>query len=234
MKSGEPKYDKKTMAAFEGTTAAKVLSVRLDGVAYHALHAKEPKTPEAAELLAKFLAAHAAACGAGPFAWLVDTNLAEGGDELGLPARKSRRAASRCRRACRRPPKRSRLHGQCYDDNKCHKTVVAAKDVFVVTDGALTLLPTVPDLADEAHPVTLPRETWPADLSRRCSRPRRRFDPFPRSVVPGAAYDVPSVMSAAPVRPRSRCTSSACEVETAGHAVDVDRLADGAWHALDS
>merc|ERR1719178_149345 len=33
--SGEPKYDKKTMAAFEGTTAAKVLSVRLDGVAYH-------------------------------------------------------------------------------------------------------------------------------------------------------------------------------------------------------
>ena len=75
--NGEPKYDKKTMAAFEGTTAAKVLSVRLDGVAYHALHAKEPKTPEAAELLAKFLAAHAAACGAGPFAWLVDTNLAK-------------------------------------------------------------------------------------------------------------------------------------------------------------
>ena len=59
--------------------------------------------------------------------------------------------------------RRSRLHGQCYDDNKCHKTVVAAKDKFVVTDGALELLPTVPDLADDAHPVTLPRETWPAD-----------------------------------------------------------------------
>ena len=160
---GAPKYDKKTMAAFEGTTAAKVLSVRLDGVAYHALHAKEPKTPEAAELLAKFLAAHAAACGAGPFAWLVDTNLAK---ETTDSAFRREVEASGLQVSASVPTtskRRSRLHGQCYDDNKCHKTVVAAKDKFVVTDGALTLLPTVPDLADEAHPVTLPRETWPAD-----------------------------------------------------------------------
>jgi hypothetical protein len=161
---GEPRYDKKTTSAFEGTTAAKVLSVRLDGVAYHALHAKEPKTIEAARLLARFLAAHAEACGAGPFAWLVDTNLAKDTTDAAFRTEVETLGFQVSASVPTTSKRRSRLHGQCYDDAKCHKTVKGPKDKFVVAAGdTLELLPTVPDLADETHPVTLPRASWPTD-----------------------------------------------------------------------
>ena len=159
--SGEPKYDKKTMAAFEGTTAAKVLSVRLDGVAYHA-PPKEPKTPEAADYLAKFLAAHAAACRAGPFAWLkIDTNLAKEATDSAFRREVEASGLQVSASVPTTSKRRSRLHGQCYDDNKCHKTVVAARQVR--RDGRLFDI-----AADGARPRRrrAPRDITPRNVAR--------------------------------------------------------------------
>jgi hypothetical protein len=161
---GEPKYDKKITVGFECTTALKILSVRLGGVVYHALHAKEPKTPAAVKLLVKFLITHAMACGAGPFVWLLDSNIAKEKLDEAFHAAVEANGLCVSRSVPTTSKRRSRLHGQCYDDAKCHKTVKGPKDKFVVAAGdTLELLPTVPDLADETHPVTLPRASWPTD-----------------------------------------------------------------------
>ena len=211
--NGEPKYDKKTMAAFEGTTAAKVLSVRLDGVAYHAYPRQGAQTPEAAELPAKFLAAHAAACGAEIFAWLVDTNL----------AKESTDSAFRRERG-ERPP------GVGVGADDVWKTVADCTASATTTTSAtrpwsqrrtssssrmlLELLPTVPDLADEAHPVTLPRETWPAIHALVAavfapSAAGQILIPSSRAVCRAAYYAPPPPRDRRGARPgRGRCTGS--------------------------
>lgn len=101
---------------------------------------------------------------AGPFAVMVDTNLPS------VPLDDAFRGAIDAAGLQASPyvwttaKKRSRLHGQCYDNGKCHQTVRAAKDKFVArARDALYLLPLYPKLDDPDTPVTLPKAMWPSD-----------------------------------------------------------------------
>ena len=54
---------------------------------------------------------------------------------------------------------RSILHGQCYDKNKCLKTVIAPKDRLVANAGALHTYLVTPDIAR----IALPHRGWASD-----------------------------------------------------------------------
>lgn len=164
---GTPNYDKKTVDAFEKTTTSRTMAVRLDGVVFHVVHVKEPKTPDAVALLAAFLDAMRAHCATDAdeaYAILCDTNIAKvklddafrvNATDRGMQVSQSINTTSK---------RRSRLHGQCYDTNKCHVTVKAAKDKFLANKrDTLALLPPFPLLDDPDNPCTLPTAAWPSD-----------------------------------------------------------------------
>ena len=86
----------------------------------------------------------------------------------------------------------------------------------MVTDGALTLLPTVP--VDEAHPAAPRNGPGHRRGSRRCSR-RPRDDPL------AARLWALTMAPSRDVRPLSRPAATRVHGGTAGHAVGVDELA---------
>ena len=165
-RAGE-ELDRKAADVLLGTTARKVLRVRLPAVAattFVVVHAKEPKTAAAARVLAQFIREMGTAgTASSAFVALVDTNtdsrsVASAFTEAlachdldALPAASVATTAKQ----------RSRLHGQCYDTHKCFQLVVASKDKLVAPRGSLSRVTVHPDLSREG--ASLPSPVWGSD-----------------------------------------------------------------------
>ena len=153
-------FDAKTRDGL-ATTAKRTFVNRLGGVLFAVVHAKEPKTAPAVELLASYLAAvrDAHARPGEPAAFLLDTNVGKAALDAHFEACLDARGLKASPQIPTTSKRRSRLNGQCYDDRKCHVTVTAAKDKLVATTGVTDTV---------AHPAvdastTLPTAKWPSD-----------------------------------------------------------------------
>jgi hypothetical protein len=157
--------DKKATDGAVKTTARKVMLVHFPSAPSPAvaathflvLHAKEPKTPAAAKVVARFVRDIDDA----PLVGLIDANTASevtatafaeslGSDGLDVLPEPAVATTSK---------QRSKLHGQCYDAKKCFKLVRAPKDKVVACKGSLSGAAVHPDMMQE----TLPSTSWGSD-----------------------------------------------------------------------
>ena len=155
-----------------GTTAARVLACRFPNASrarehtFVVMHAKEPKTPNGARVLAAFVGALAKALNAPPkrFVLVSDTNLGSAALASAFASRLGEDGYS----AAPGPDvdttakQRSILHGQCYDTKKCLALVSAPKDKIVAMEGRLSEWSTWPVVADLGG-TGLPSASWPSD-----------------------------------------------------------------------
>ena len=158
--------DSKTITGFRDTTVKRTQCVLIEGTLVINIHAKEPKTAEAAELLADFIKKIVDTVPRLCDGFIVcsDTNIAKEPARLAFEQKLEKFAWSK---QCQKPTTvkhRSLLHGQCYDDTKCLKTVSAAKDKIIGLANQLKDINIFPDLNNTGK--TLPSIDWPSDHCR--------------------------------------------------------------------
>ena len=166
--------DAKERKGFLGTTAAKVMACRFPHAhnakehTFVVMHAKEPKTPNSAHVLAAFVAALAKALNAPPkqFVLVSDTNLASAALASAFASRLGQDGYS----AAPGPgvdttaKQRSILHGQCYDTKKCLVLVASPKDKIIAVEGSLSNEGTYPVIKELGHlRGGLPSAAWASD-----------------------------------------------------------------------
>ncbi len=162
------------------TTARKTLIICLAGSGINlsvvVVHAKEPKKRETAQILAKFIQAVGKRS---PQPWIAacDTNMASKaiGDPFEEEMKQVEHAMVPGMAQDTTSKHRSLLHGQCYNDKKCLKTVTAPKDKLIASKGltfeGVSIFPPIQGTAAE----TLPTPAWASDhciVTALCQIPR--------------------------------------------------------------
>lgn len=170
--------DEKTASGFLKTTSQKVLAARFPeapagnaaaGRTFVVVHAKEPKSPQAATLLAEFVLrlGDRLATAEAPSSELVammDTNLGKASTAAAFAERVNAQGFESLPQpgADTTAKQRSYLHGQIYDEAKCMKLVRAPKDKLVAARACLTGVGVTPDLG-ELGDGGLPSASWASD-----------------------------------------------------------------------
>lgn len=164
--------EKGERSALVKSTAARTMVVRRAGTLWCVSHFKEAKSDECVDCLPLFFDALRTALDPSkeiPFVLVADTNLSSVAfhdrfrERCGLVSLDVSRAATTTSK------RRSLLHGQFFNANKCHVTVMAPKDVIVVarcntgTSDSLREWACYPVVDDAQLPVTLPTAEWPSD-----------------------------------------------------------------------
>ena len=162
------------------TTARKTLIICLAGSGINlsvvVVHAKEPKKRETAQILAKFIQAVGKRS---PQPWIAacDTNMASKaiGDPFEEEMKQVEHAMVPGMAQDTTSKHRSLLHGQCYNEKKCLKTVTAPKDKLIACKGlaikGVSIFPPIQGAAAE----TLPTSAWASDhciVTALCQIPR--------------------------------------------------------------
>jgi hypothetical protein len=162
------------------TTARKTLVVCLAGSGINlsvvVVHAKEPKKREIAQIIAKFIQAVGRKS---PQPWIAasDTNIASKaiGEAFEEEMKQAEQAMVPGMTEDTTSKHRSLLHGQCYNEKKCLKTVTAPKDKLIACKGlaikGVSIFPPIQGAAAE----TLPTSAWASDhciVTALCQIPR--------------------------------------------------------------
>ena len=169
------------------TTAAKTMGIRLgENLTVLVVHAKGPTSPAAASCLARFILTMAEKLPS-PWVAMSDTNMSSDGMYMAFELEVTSGGSSgSVQNSSSLVPvggtdttskHRSSLHGQCYDENKCLKTVKASKDRLLCGGDVSVRLDNVdifPDIESRINsptnssggkiiPYTLPNNHWPSD-----------------------------------------------------------------------
>ena len=156
--------DKKARKGLFETTARKVMAVRMGGTTYVVMHCKDPKNNDVAKVVVKFvMAIGEKCCEQGPWVCCSDANTGKKCVMGYIDAIRSSGFDTLPSNATNTTGKmRSILHGQCYDQAKCKKNVLAPKDHIIGPKDTLSDFSHLPKLEESTYG-SLPKPSWASD-----------------------------------------------------------------------